>query len=90
MAHIQNVSPAAGELFYLCCLLTHQAARSFEDLCIFEDNRFDTFYEAAIHLGLFVTMDEGYYSMEEAVASYIPPSQLQFLCTHIILEGYPA
>ena len=28
--------------------------------------------------------------MEEAVASYVPPSQLQFLFAHIILEGYPA
>ena len=28
--------------------------------------------------------------MEEAVSSYVSPSQLRFLFAHIILEGYPA
>jgi hypothetical protein len=41
-------------------------------------------------MGLFSSIDEGYYALEEAVSSFIPPSQLRFLFARIILEGYPA
>ena len=90
VARIQTISPTAGELFYLRCLLMHRPARSYEDLRTFGHEMFTTFHEAAIHLGLFTTADEGFYAMEEAVSSLVPPSQLRFLFARIILEGYPA
>jgi hypothetical protein len=70
--------------------LMHRPARHYEDLHIFENATFPTYHEAAIHLGLFTSNDEGFYAMEEAVASYVPPSQLWFEFAHIIMEGYPA
>jgi hypothetical protein len=90
IACIQTISPTAGELFYLRCLLTHRAARSFHDLRTFDLQMFPTFHEAAIHMGFFTSLDEGFYALEEAVSSFIPPSQLRFLFARIILEGYPA
>jgi hypothetical protein len=90
IARLQTISPSAGELFYLRCLLMHRPARHFRDLRIFESQSFDTFHEAAIHFGLFTNIDEGRYAMEEAEQSFIPPSQLRFLFARIILEGYPA
>ena len=50
-AHI--VSPAAGELFYLCCLLMCQPAHSFAKVCTIDRITFDIYQEAAIWLGLF-------------------------------------
>jgi hypothetical protein len=41
-------------------------------------------------MGLFSTIDEGFYALEEAVSSFLSPSQLRFLFGWIILEGYPA
>ena len=35
VAHIQTISPVAGELFYFHCLLMHCAARGFEDIHMF-------------------------------------------------------
>ena len=90
VARIQTISPSAGELFYLRCLLMHRHACSFKELRTFENVTFASFHEAAIHLGLFSTVHEGFYAMEEAVASYIPPSQLRFLFARILLEGFPA
>ena len=84
------ISPMMGELFYLHCLLIHHPAWNYEDLHSFGSQTFETYHEAAIHLGLFTNNTEGFYAIEEAVASYLPPSQLQFLFAHIIIKGYPA
>ncbi|KIJ46602.1 hypothetical protein M422DRAFT_249754 [Sphaerobolus stellatus SS14] len=74
---------------------THMIARlqtillSYEDLCTVNGILHTTFHEAAIAFGIFNDTNEGYYTMEEAVASLSPPVQLRFLFSHIILEGYP-
>lgn len=90
IARIQSVSPTAGELFYLRCLLLHQPARSFDDLKTYGEITFHTFHEAAVHCGLFATEDEGYYALQEAVTTFSTLRQLHFLFSRIILEGYPA
>ena len=90
IARIQTVSPMAGELFYLRCLLLHRPARNFRDLRKFDDKVYNTFHEAAIHCGLFQTEDEGWYAMNEAEQSFQTPRQIRFLFSRIILEGYPA
>jgi hypothetical protein len=87
---IQTISPTSGEVFYLRCLLTHRPARSFQDIRTFGDTTFETYHEAAVHMGLFNTEDEGWYALEEAVSAYQTPAQLRFLFARIILEGYPA
>ena len=90
VAYIQTVSSMMGELFYLCCLLMHRSAHHYKDLYMFQDQSFETYHKAAIHLGLFTSHDEGFYAMEEAVTFYLPPSRLHFLFSHIIIKGYPA
>jgi hypothetical protein len=90
VACIQTISPTAGELFYLCCLLTHRPATSFINIQTFGSITFNTYHEAAIHMGLFTNINKGSYAMEEALQSFLPPAQLCFLFSQIILEGYPA
>lgn len=90
VARIQFLSPALGEVFYLRALLAHRPAVSFEDLRTINGRQYDTYQEAAKELGLFQNTNEGFYTMEEAVVSLQPPSQLRFLFSRIIMEGYPA
>jgi hypothetical protein len=90
VARIQTVSPTAGELFYLRCLLTHRPATGFVDIRTFGTRTFNTYHEAAIHMGLFTNINEGSYAMEEALQSFVTPAQLRFLLSRLILEGYPA
>ena len=90
IARIQTVSPTAGKLFYLRCLLTHWAGRSFEDLHTINGRVCSSFHEAAIELGLFSNQDEAFYALEEAAATCATPHQLRFLFSCLILEGYPA
>jgi hypothetical protein len=90
VVRIQIISPTAGELFYLRCLLTHLPARTYRDLCTVDNVLYDSFHDAALHLGLFTDQNEGYYALLEAVTSYHTPAQLRFLFTRLILEGYPA
>jgi hypothetical protein len=46
------VSPTAGELFYIRCLLGRQAVSSFADLRIVDGVTHPFSYEAALVLGL--------------------------------------
>jgi hypothetical protein len=90
VSRITMVSPTAGELFYLRCLLMRRAARSYSDLRTVEGTTYDTFHDAAIHFGIFTTENEAHYVMVEAVASFCTPHALRFLFARMILEGYPA
>jgi len=90
IARIHIVSPTAGELFYLCCLLLTCPARNYRNLRIIDGRTFSTFHEAATYCGLFSTQDEGMYTMQEAILSLAAPPQLRFLFSHLILKGYPA
>ena len=91
------LTSSCAKIVFICVLtsflqtaIIHRPGRSFQNLRTFNSHVFPTFHEAAIHLGLFTSIDEGHYAMEEATSSYIPPSQLRFLFSRIILEGYPA
>lgn len=90
IARLQTLSPTTGEVFYLRCLLGHVPAFSFEDLRTVNDVIYNTYHEAAIQRGLFSDVNEGYYALQEAVASLQTPAQLRFLFARVILEGYPA
>jgi len=52
--------------------------------------RFNSFHEAACDIGLFDNQNEGQLALCEAVDSLRTPSQLRFLFSQIILEGYAA
>jgi len=90
VARLQIISPTAGEVFYLRCLLTRCPARSFIGLRTINGFTHSTFHEAALSLGLFTNENEGHFALLEAVVSYCTPSQLRFLFARIVLEGYPA
>jgi len=90
VTRLHMVSPIAGELFYLRCLLAHRPARSFRELRTTDSTTYDSFHEAAVHLGLFTNINEGEYAMMEANTSFVTPHQLRFLFSRIILEGWPA
>ena len=89
VARLIIISPTAGELFYLRCLLLQRPARSFSDLRTIDSFTYNTFHEAAINLGLFTTENEGHFALLEAVVSFCTPAQLHFLFARIVLEGYP-
>ena len=90
VARLSMVSPTAGELFYIRCLLIHRPARSFLDLRTIDGNVFPSFHEAAVDVGLFANENEGHYAILEAIAYYYTPAQLRFLFARVVLEGYPA
>lgn len=90
VTRIQIISPTLGELFYLRCLLQHRPARSFTETRTINSVTYETYHEAAVQLGLFDNVNEGYYALQEAIASYQTPHQLRFLFARIVLEGYPA
>jgi len=71
-------------------LLLHRPASSFEDIRTINNHCFPTFHEAACDFGLFANNNEGFLTLEEAVQCLRTPSQLCFLFTQIIREGYPA
>src|ERR1700722_1088421 len=48
VSQITMVSPTAGELFYLRCLLMRRAACSYSDLRTVEGTTYETFHDAAI------------------------------------------
>jgi len=87
---INTVSIRSGEVFYLRMLLLHHPARSFQDLRTVAGMRFNSFHEAACDIGLFDNQNEGQLALCEAVDSLRTPSQLRFLFSQIILEGYAA
>jgi hypothetical protein len=89
VARLHVISPTAGELFYLRCLLCRLAARSFAQLHTIDGVVYDSYHEAAIALGLFSNENEGHYALLDAIASFCPPTQLQFLFSRIVLEGFP-
>ncbi|KIJ40641.1 hypothetical protein M422DRAFT_109402, partial [Sphaerobolus stellatus SS14] len=76
VARLQTIPLTAGETFYLRALLAHRPARSFQDLRTIGNNVYSTFHEAAIAFGLFHDHNEGYYALQEAVASFSTPGQL--------------
>jgi hypothetical protein len=90
VTQLRTISPSAGELFFLCCLLMHHPARSFQQLRTIEGTLYHTYHEAALSVGLFNDINKGYFALEEAVANHQLPTQLCFLFARIILEGYPA
>jgi len=90
VSRIQMVSPTAGELFYLRCLLIRRPAYSFEGLRTIDGVLYDTFHEAAVRFGLFTNMNEGHYVLIEAVENYCTPFDLRFLFSRVVLENYPA
>ncbi|KAG2139349.1 hypothetical protein DEU56DRAFT_912189 [Suillus clintonianus] len=55
-----------------------------------KETLYHTYHEAALSVGLFNDINEGYFALEEAVANHQLPTQLCFLFAQIILEGYPA
>ena len=67
VTHICMVSPTAGEVFYLYCLLLRQPTRSFNQVRTVDGIMFDTFHEAAIQLGLFINQNKGQYMLADAV-----------------------
>jgi hypothetical protein len=79
VTRLQTISPTAGEVFYLRCLLAHHAACSFVEVRTIDGIVHSTFHQAALHLGLFTNENEGHYAMLEAVSSYCTPAQLRFL-----------
>ena len=90
VARIHMVSPTAGELFYLRCLLAHKPAESFTDLRTVDGVTWETFHEAAMRVGLFTNQNEGQYVLIDATLSFCTPFALRFLFGRVILEGYPA
>ena len=67
------VSPTAGELFYLHCLLAHKPAESFTDLRTVDGVTLDTFHEAAMRIGLFTNQNEGQYVLIDTTLSFCTP-----------------
>ncbi|KAG1818600.1 uncharacterized protein BJ212DRAFT_1298673 [Suillus subaureus] len=55
-----------------------------------EGTLYHTYHEAALSVGLFNNINEGYFALEEPVANHQLPTQLCFLFAQIILKGYPA
>lgn len=49
----------------------------------------DSYHKAEIALGLFSNENEGHYALLDAIASFCPPTQLRFLFSRIVLEGFP-
>ena len=90
VSHLQMISPTAGELFYVRCLLTRQAARSFPQLQTVDGILHSSFHEAVLALGLFSDENEGHYALIDTVASFCTPGQIRFLFSRIVLEGFPA
>lgn len=90
VSRLRMISPTAGELFYVRCLLTRQAARSFTELRTVDGVIHSSFHEAALALGLFSDENEGHYALLDAIASFCAPGQLRFLFSRIVLEGFPA
>ena len=90
IAHVDCIPIHCGEPFYLRALLLHQLARSFSHLRTIEGIEFPTFHEAAADIGLFANENEGLLTMREAVDSHQTPTQLRFLFTQIVMEGYAA
>ena len=90
VARLHMVSPTAGEVFYVRCLLARKPAASFDDLRTIDGILYHSFHEAAIRIGLFTNENEGHYVMVEAVESYCSPFALRFLFSRVVLENYPA
>ena len=90
VSRLRMISPTAGKLFYIRCLLTRQAARSFPQLRTVDSVVYSSFHEAALALGLFSDENEGHYALIDAVASFCTPGQIRFLFSRIVLEGFPA
>jgi hypothetical protein len=90
VARIQSVRPGHGEVFYICSLLFHHPARSFEALRTVNGHTYPTFQHAAQAAGLFEEANEGLLAMEDAISQYKSPAQLRFLFVMLMLEGSPA
>ncbi|KAG2036628.1 hypothetical protein BDR03DRAFT_1092454 [Suillus americanus] len=61
---------------------------SFVDLRTIQGHTFNTFHEAACDLGLLDIQNKGCLALREAIESLHDPSQLRFLFSQIVLEGY--
>ncbi|CAG8496235.1 7053_t:CDS:2 [Cetraspora pellucida] len=81
------ITPKAGELYYLRCILMHRAVRSWNDLKVVNGNTFSTYQEAARNMGLFAVENESMLAMKEAIDNFYTPAQLRFLFVQLILDG---
>jgi hypothetical protein len=54
----------------------HRPAHSFLDIHTIDNTIYETYNEAALHLGLFSNHNEGYHTLLEVVASFYTPAQL--------------
>ena len=70
IGRINNVSPIQGERFYLRLLLNHsKGARNFDDLKLFGNEKFSTFKETCLAMGLLEDDSEWIFSLEEVSLS---------------------
>ena len=86
LSQIGGVCPSQGELFYLCWILQHRPALSFEDACTVDDHLFRTYQEAATVMGLFVDENEGIYALREFIETLHTLWQLQILLVHLLVN----
>ncbi|XP_071905593.1 uncharacterized protein [Coffea arabica] len=85
-----TVSPKEGERYYLRLLLTHIAGpTSFEDLLTVSEQRFASFREAALALGLLQSDAYIEDTLQEAVAFQMP-SSLRLLFATLLVYCSPA
>ena len=68
----------------------HRHGQSFEDLLTIDNVVFPSFHDATVEIGLFANQNEGFYVLTKAITCLYMASQLRFLFSCIVLEGYPA
>ena len=86
LARIRPVRPTEGDTFYLRAILQHTPLRSFEDgLCV-EGVQYDSFQDAACHMGLFADQNEAQYAMHEAIHDLRMPKQMRLLFVHLLIN----
>ena len=86
LAHIHDVPPSRGELFYLRALLQHRPAMSFEDPRTVNGVVLDSYLETTTALGLFANEKESEYALLEGVQALKTPCQLRLLFAHLLVN----
>jgi hypothetical protein len=86
LAHIHDVPPLHGKVFYLQTLLQHWPSSSYEDTQTVDGVEHDTYQEAATRSGLFMNEKEAKYALLEGIQTLKTPHQLCLLFVHLLVN----
>ena len=86
-AHMREVPPSRGEVFYLRTILQHRAASSFLDARTVNGTTYNTYQETTTALGVFADETEAEYALREADRILLKtPRQLRFLFADLLIN----